>query len=72
MADATAIVNALPLISVSTDPEEPRLLCRTAWITQKTGERTEDYKDLVSDKSTRSNGNMFRALQKRFVESTAT
>ena len=46
MAEANAIVNARPLVPLSTDPENLCVLSPAALLTQKTEEKTEDSKNL--------------------------
>lgn len=46
MAEANAIVNARPLVPLSTDPENLCVLSPAALLTQKTEEITEDSKNL--------------------------
>lgn len=46
MAEARAIVNARPLVSLSTDPENLCVLSTAALLTQKTEETTQDSKNL--------------------------
>lgn len=46
MAEATAIVNARPLVPLSTDPENLCVLSTAALLTQKTEETKQDSKNL--------------------------
>ncbi|XP_061185011.1 uncharacterized protein LOC133193026 [Saccostrea echinata] len=46
MAETTAIVNARPLVPVSTDPETPCILSQAVLLTQKITDSTEDFKHL--------------------------
>lgn len=50
MAEATAIVNARPLVPVSTDPEAPCVLSPAVLLTQKTVDSNEDFKNLSVSK----------------------
>ena len=66
LAEASAIINARPLVSVSTDPEDPQILCPQTLLTQKFSESaTPEFNFNVKDMY-RSQWKMVQVLADRF------
>ncbi|XP_069109978.1 uncharacterized protein [Argopecten irradians] len=66
MAEVTAIINARPLIPVSTDVDEPLILSPATLLTQKTGSRIESFEYFNQKDMLRSQWKHVQVLAEQF------
>lgn len=66
MAEATAIINARPLVPVSTDPDSPCILSPSALLTQKVNHSVEDFENLSLHDVYTSQWKCVQTLAERF------
>jgi hypothetical protein len=66
MAEVSAIVNARPLTSVSTDAESPFILTPSVLLTQKTGSQVESFQHLAERDMYNSQWKHVQVLAERF------
>ncbi|XP_014676616.1 PREDICTED: uncharacterized protein LOC106816503 [Priapulus caudatus] len=66
LAEASAIVNARPLVPVSTDTEYPHLLSPSVMLTQKTGSQAETFQHLDEKDMFQSQWKHVQVLAERF------
>lgn len=66
MYEVTAIINARPLVPVSTDPEQPLVLSPSVLLTQKTNTRDKDFKCISLSDSYKSQWKYVQVLAEKF------